>query len=108
MAAAAPCWPCVTRRRVNSRSSMRRRMGANERWRMCSGFQRPRHRPSEFGAVRTQSRSLDIYTDVLVLDPRADHKIDAPAKSVDEFDDPMLSEVTLLPCVADALQKLLR
>jgi hypothetical protein len=52
--------------------------------------------------------SVYIQINILVLNLGADYKTDAPAKSVNEIDRTMFSEVSPLPCVTDTVQKLLR
>jgi hypothetical protein len=49
-----------------------------------------------------------IHTNILALHPGADDETGTSAKLVDELDPTMLSEVSFLPRVSDALEKLLR
>ena len=51
--------------------------------------------------------SVYIHTNILVLHLSANHKAGSSAKPVDELDPTMLSEVSSLPSVSNAVQKLL-
>ena len=49
---------------------------------------------------------MNLHPDVLALSADPNHKIGATAKAEDELHHPMLAEVSPLPRVRDALQKL--
>ena len=70
-------------------------------------MERRRHRKVRCVRLLSGHVSVYIHSNILVFHPGANHKIGALSKPVNELYHTMLSERSPLPCVRDALQKML-